>query len=269
MISLAYIVWNPNPNVFDLGFFALKWYSLFFALAFVTSYVILKKRFAKLGKPVELLDKLTIYIAVGTLAGARLGHCLFYDFDYYRHHLLEIILPVQFKPSFKVVGFQGLASHGGAVGILAAIYFFHKKYNVSYLWTADQLALVVPLAGFFIRMGNLMNSEIIGTPTDVPWAFVFIKDDMLPRHPSQLYEALAYLIIFLIINNLKPKKVYRQGFTFGWMLYLIFSVRLIIEFFKEDQSAFEYGWVLNMGQILSIPLIIGGFTLIIISIKKA
>ncbi len=265
---LTYITWNPNPDLLDLDFFAIRWYSLLFLTGFVLSYLILKKCFRKEGVSPFLLDKLTIYVVSGTVIGARLGHCLFYDFDYYRHHLLEVILPFQFSPHFKIIGYQGLASHGGALGVLIALYFFSRKYQGNYWWLLDQLSLVVPLAGCCIRLGNLMNSEIIGKPANVKWAFIFLREDTLPRHPAQLYEAMAYLLIFVIIHFINKYSREKPGYVFGWFLLLVFTGRFLIEFFKENQSAFEAGMLLNMGQLLSIPFIVIGVAFIIIKTRR-
>lgn len=264
---LETITWNPSDSIIDLGFFALRYYSLFFLLAFVSSYIVVKKQFVKYGIDVTLMDSLTIYVVLGTLIGARLGHCLFYDFAYYSKHPLEIILPFTFTPEFKITGFQGLASHGGGIGIMVSLILFSRKFNIRLWFLLDQIALVVPLAGMFIRLGNLMNSEIIGKPTDVSWAFIFLKDDAIPRHPAQLYEAIAYLLIFTLVYYLMKRFPKSSGFYFGMVIFLIFCFRIGIEFIKEDQSAFEAGMLLNMGQILSIPFIITG--LVIMYLKKA
>jgi len=260
------IIWDPSDSIIDLGFFALRYYSMFFLLAFVSSYIVVKKQFEKYGVDVALMDPLTVYVVLGTLIGARLGHCLFYDFAYYSQHPLEIILPFTFSPEFRITGFQGLASHGGGIGIMVSLILFCRKFKLRLWFMLDQIALVVPLAGTFIRLGNLMNSEIIGKPTDVSWAFIFLKDDNIPRHPAQLYEAIAYLTIFSIVYFLVKKYPKSPGFYFGMVIFLIFCFRLAIEFIKEDQSAFEAGLLLNMGQILSIPFILTG--LIIMYLKK-
>ncbi len=265
-MSIATIIWNPGDSLIDLGFFALKYYSMFFLLAFVFSYIVVKKQFVKYGIDVALMDSLTIYVVLGTLIGARLGHCLFYDFAYYSKHPLEIILPVTFTPHFRITGFQGLASHGGGIGIMLSLILFSRKFKVKLWFLLDQIALVVPLAGTFIRLGNLMNSEIIGKPTDVSWAFVFLKNDNIPRHPAQLYEAIVYLLIFGLVYLLMKKYPRSSGFYFGMVIFLIFCFRIAIEFIKEDQSAFEAGLLLNMGQLLSIPFIITG--LVIMYLKK-
>jgi phosphatidylglycerol:prolipoprotein diacylglycerol transferase len=260
------ITWNPSDSLIDFGFFALRYYSMFFLLAFVASYIVVKKQFIKHGIDVLLMDPLTIHVVLGTLIGARLGHCLFYDFAYYSQHPLEIILPFTFTPEFKITGFQGLASHGGGIGIMVSLIIFCRKYKIRLWFMLDQIALVVPLAGMFIRLGNLMNAEIIGKPTDVSWAFIFVKVDNLPRHPAQLYEAIAYLFIFSLVYTLVKKYPRASGFYFGMVIFLIFCFRLGIEFIKEDQSAFEAGMLLNMGQILSIPFILTG--MVIMYLKK-
>lgn len=257
-MTIDTVIWNPGDSIIDLGFFALRYYSMFFLLAFVSSYIVVKKQFQKNGIDVALMDSLTIYVVLGTLIGARLGHCLFYDFAYYAKHPLEIILPFTFTPEFRITGFQGLASHGGGLGIMLSLILFSRKFKIKLWFLLDQIALVVPLAGMFIRLGNLMNSEIIGKPTDVSWAFVFLKDDNIPRHPAQLYEAIAYLLIFVFVYLTMKKYPKASGYYFGLVIFLIFCFRIGIEFLKEDQSAFEAGLLLNMGQILSIPFILGG-----------
>jgi phosphatidylglycerol---prolipoprotein diacylglyceryl transferase len=260
---LEYIVWNPSEIIFEIGSFGIRWYSILFASGFVFSYLILKNHFKKHGVPLEKLEKLTIYVAVATILGARLGHCFFYDWAYYQHNLLEILLPFRFSPQFEFTGFQGLASHGGAIGILLAIFFYSKNQKMPVFWVLDSLGLVVPLAAMFIRLGNLMNSEIIGSPASVPWAFVFERVDDIPRHPGQLYEALSYLLIFIVLyfTNKSVKK--EQGFIFGLFLILLFTARFILEFFKDIQSDFEADMMFNMGQILSVPFVLLGIYLVI------
>ncbi len=266
----GYITWDANPNIFDLGFYALRWYSVLFLGGFVLSYLIVKHRFKTALVNPYLLDRLTIYTVAGTLVGARLGHCLFYDWGYYHSHLIEIILPFQFTPHFKITGYQGLASHGGGIGIFIALWLYHRKYHkdINLLWVMDQLALVVPLAGCFIRLGNLMNSEIIGRPTELSWAFIFVRDDGVPRHPAQLYEALAYLGIFILLNLAAKYWSSKNGFLLGLFLILIFTARFLLEDLKEDQVAFEAHMSLNMGQLLSIPFILTGVILMIIKSGK-
>lgn len=264
MLSL-FIDWNVTPEIFNLGGISIRYYGLLFALAFILGYKVEEKMFKSEGLSQVWLDKLWIYVAIATIIGARLGHCLFYDWAYYSEHPLEMILPVRFDPTFKFIGYQGLASHGAAIGIIAGLWYYSKKVSKkSILWILDRAVLPITLAGFFIRMGNLMNSEIIGLPTTMPWGFRFIhsgmEDPMTPRHPAQLYEAVCYLIGFGVLmylywrTNVKNK----QGFLFGASLILIFTSRFIIEFVKENQEAFENGMTLNMGQWLSIPFILLG-----------
>ncbi len=257
------IHWNINPEIFQIGSFGLRYYALCFLAAFVGSYIIMLKIFQKEGKSQELLDQLSIYIFLGTLIGARLGHCLFYEFDYYKDHLLEMILPFRMvNGHFELTGFSGLASHGGAIGILTALYLYCRKTKINFIWLADRLAIVIPLAGGFIRIGNFFNSEIIGLPSDLPWAVVFEKVDMVARHPAQLYEAICYFIFFIILwGNYKKNKISQPGHTVGLLFVLIFVARFVLEFFKENQEQFEEGMKLNMGQILSIPFILIGLYL--------
>ena len=187
---IAFIEWSVTPEIFHLGPVSVRWYGLLFAMAFVAGYFIMTWIFKKEGKPQPDLEQLSVYMIFGTVIGARLGHCLFYNPAYYLSNPIEI---------FKVWE-GGLASHGAAIGILIAVYLFSKKKkNYSFLWIIDRIVIVVALAGTFIRLGNLFNSEIIGKPTDVSWAFIFTAVDDLPRHPTQLYESIAYFIIFLIL----------------------------------------------------------------------
>lgn len=261
--SILFIIWSHDGGILDLGFYELRWYSLFFASGFVLSFYHLKRRFKEEQVPEEKLDILLIYIVFATVFGARLGHCLFYEFDYYSQNLAEIFIPVRFSPKFELTGFRGLASHGGAIGILVAILIYCKSQKMNAFWVFDKLALVIPLAAGFIRLGNLFNSEMIGNPTSVPWAFVFKNFDNIPRHPGQLYEAIAYFLIFLFLNLLSLKIKRQNGFMFGLFLLLMFSARFILEFFKIDQVSFESGMTLNMGQLLSIPFIVAGFLLML------
>lgn len=216
------------------------------------------------------MDKLLIYIAIGTVAGARLGHCLFYDFAYYSKHPLEIILPIaQVDGSYHFVGFMGLASHGGAIGVLLSLALFCKKYKTNLLQLLDRLVIAIPITGAFIRFGNFMNSEIYGKPTESVFGIVFLRDDALARHPTQLYEAFSYLAVTVILYVLYQKKYAGyKGLLFGLFLILMFTARFILEYFKENQVAFEDELTLNMGQILSIPFIIVGLLLVIWSLKQ-
>ena len=260
-IHFLFVNWNVNPKIFRVGGFALRYYSLMFLAAFFFSYLILSKIYKRENVPIILLNKLLLYVFIGTLVGARLGHTLFYEFGYFKNHLLEIILPFRIQNGkFEFTGYRGLASHGGAIGILLAVALYCKKYKQSFLWVIDRLVIVVALSGFFIRLGNLFNSEIIGRPADLPWAFVFERVDFIPRHPAQLYEAFCYLLIFFtlwIIYNRRGQQL-KKGFLFGLFLILLFSVRFMIEFVKENQESFENRLLINMGQILSIPFILTG-----------
>lgn len=263
---LLYIDWNIDPEIFRIGGFALRYYSLMFALAFIGSYIILSKMYIKENVSVHVLNKLAIYVFIGTLIGARLGHTLFYEFGYYKNNLLEIIFPFKItNGKFELTGYQGLASHGGAIGIIAAVALYCRKYKQSFLWIMDRLGIVVAFSGFFIRLGNLFNSEIIGRPSNVSWAFIFERVDSVPRHPAQLYEAILYLFVFGILWLLYKNKVQKlkDGFLFGCFLVLLFTVRFLIEFVKENQEAFENSLTINMGQILSIPFILIGVYLLI------
>lgn len=262
---LNYIIWDIDPEIFSIGSFGLRYYSLCWLLAFVVAYILMLQVFKREGKSQELLDKLTIYIFIGTLLGARLGHCLFYDFEYYKDNILEIFLPFQkVGGEWRMTGFTGLASHGAAVGILGALWLFSRNSKTDFMWITDRLILVVPLSGAFVRLGNFFNSEIIGKPADVPWAVIFRQIDEVPRHPGQLYEALAYILTFIILwtmyqKNSSPK----PGKLFGVFLILLFGSRLVLEYFKIDQVDFEDSMALNMGQILSIPFILAGVYLLV------
>lgn len=261
---LAAIHWNIRPEIFSIGSFEVRYYTLCFLLAFISSYVLMLRIFKRENKPQELLDQLSIYIFLGTLLGARLGHCLFYEFDYYKDHPLEMLLPYSYvNGEFKLTGFHGLASHGGAIGILVGIFLFCRKTKTDFLWITDRLVIVIPLAGAFVRTGNFFNSEIIGLPSNLPWAVVFEQVDQIPRHPAQLYEALCYVLIFILLWNLYHRKTaLKPGFIFGIFLILLFGARFGLEFFKENQEAFEEGMKFNMGQLLSIPFVALGIYLL-------
>jgi len=257
------INWNHDGSLLDLGFYDLRVYSMLFGLSFVLGFILLQRQFRADKVPIEKLDNLLIYVGIGTVIGARLGHCLFYEFEYYSKNPLEILLPVRFSPVFEFTGFQGLASHGGAIGILVAVLIYSQREKLNVYWVLDKLALVVPLACGFIRLGNLFNSEMIGHPTTVPWAFVFQQIDQIPRHPGQLYEALAFFSIFLFLTFNAKKFNKENGFLFGLCLFLLCTARFFLEFFKIDQVGFEADMLLNMGQILSLPFIFGGLYLLL------
>jgi prolipoprotein diacylglyceryl transferase len=255
------INWDMNPEIFRIGNFAVRWYGLLFASGFFFGYLIFMRFFKKEGLSVDLLDKLTIYMALGTVIGARLGHCLFYEPEYYLQNPVEILK----------IWRGGLASHGAALGILVALWLWIRKYKKSFIWILDRIVVVVALAGAFIRLGNLMNSEIYGIETTLPWGFVFIRNlEVVAKHPTQLYEAIAYLLVFVLLfqlyfrNNAKPK----PGLLFGLFLFLVFGMRFLIEFIKEDQVAFEEGMALNMGQWLSIPFALAGLGFLVWAYRK-
>lgn len=261
-----FVNWDVEPEIFNLGGFSLRYYGLLFVLAFICGYKVEEKIFKAEGLSMEWLDKLWIYVAVATVVGARLGHCLFYDWAYFSHHPLEMILPFRFQPEFKFTGFQGLASHGAAIGIIAGLWYYSKKVSKkSIFWILDRAVIPIALAGVFIRLGNLMNSEIVGEVTTRPWGFRFVnayglENPLSPRHPAQLYEALCYLLSFGVLMYLywRTNVKNRQGFIFGMFLILIFIARFFIEFVKENQVEFEETMTLNMGQWLSIPFVMAG-----------
>jgi prolipoprotein diacylglyceryl transferase len=260
-MPLLVIPWDVNPEIFRIGSFAVRWYGLFFASSFLFGYLILNKVFKNENLSETVLDRLTVYVAVGVIVGARLGHCLFYEPGYYLSHPVEILK----------IWHGGLASHGASIGILIALWLFVRKEKKDYTWIIDRVAIVVSLSGFFIRMGNLMNSEIYGVETTLPWGFVFLRNgESAPKHPTQIYEALTYLFIFLLLNRIywRKKGEYIQGLLISLALILIFTSRFFIEFLKEDQVAFEAGMKLNLGQLLSIPFIIAGFIWLYISLKQ-
>src|SRR5664280_2415542 len=222
-MHLLVIPWDVNPEIFRIGAFAVRWYGLLFASAFLFGYIIMLRIFKNENLGEEVLDRLTIYMAVGVIVGARLGHCLFYEPGYYFKHPLEILW----------IWHGGLASHGAAIGILFAIWLFSRKEKKDYTWTLDRIAIVVALSGFFIRMGNLMNSEIYGVETTVPWGFVFLRNgETAPKHPTQIYEALAYLSIFILLFSIywKRKGKHIEGSLISLAVILIFVARFFIEF---------------------------------------
>jgi phosphatidylglycerol---prolipoprotein diacylglyceryl transferase len=270
---LSYITWTARPELFFLGGWEVRWYGLFFAIGFYLGLIIIGKMFASEKVKDTWADSLFIYVIVATVIGSRLGHVFFYAWDYYSQHPWEI---------FKIWE-GGLASHGGTIGILIAIWFFSKHITKrSMLWTLDRLAVPVALVAALIRTGNLMNHEIYGHPTTLPWGFRFIENVRhwqhgadpifsLPSHPTQIYEALCYLITFILLFLLywkSTKAKHQEGLLIGIFFIGIFLTRFFIEFVKEDQEAFEANMALNMGQLLSIPFIIAGIVLIIRAIKR-
>ena len=292
MELLASITWNIDPVMFDFGFIKIHYYSLCWILAFVMGWYVMKNIFETDKVDMKLLDPLFLYAFLGVIIGARLGE-LFYNIDTYQgmpfgQALIEVFLPVQKNPDSSAIfgllkgyefsGFRGLASHGATLGFLLAAYLFNRKYLKRNLyWLLDRVALTVPLGGAAIRVGNFFNSEIVGKPSDLPWAVKFVNQsnsygEIVARHPAQLYEAICYVIIFFIVWHFykKTDKKYQMGYIFGLFFVLLWTTRFIVEFFKEDQGdefvaqALNIG--LNNGQILSIPFII--FGLIVMATSK-
>lgn len=260
--NLSYILWNPDDTALRIGSFAMHWYSLCWLIGLVLAYLIVRRLYKEQKIKDELFDPLFLYCFIGILVGARLGHCLFYQPDVYLsswQHFVEMILPIEFNGNgdWHFTGYRGLASHGGTFGLMLALWLYVKKTKLNIWRVLDNIAIATPATAFFIRIGNLMNSEIIGKPTDVPWAFIFEQVDMLPRHPGQLYEALAYAVLMFIgwtIYHRRPQRV-GTGYFFGLCLTYIFTARFLIEFTKEIQEPFEAALPINMGQILSLPFI--------------
>ena len=257
-----FVTWNPDIVAFSLGAFAVRWYSLFWCLGLLGVYLLMHRLFRqqKLGE--EQFEPMFMYCFLGILIGARLGHCLFYEPGYYLSHPVEMLLPIRNVPGegWTFTGYEGLASHGGTLGLMIALWLYAKRVKLNIMRVLDNVAIVTPICACAIRLGNLMNSEIIGRPTDVPWAFIFERVDMLPRHPGQLYEAICYAIFFFVgwfFYRHKPQRV-GTGFFFGLCLFMIFLSRIFVEYTKENQEAFEEGMLLNMGQLLSIPFVLLG-----------
>jgi len=257
-----FINWDIDPEIINIFGFSLKYYGLFFVSGLLLSAYILKGMFKSENIPLIFLDKLVIYGILGIFIGARLGHCLFYEPSYFLEHPIEMFLPVELNTdgSYTFTGYRGLASHGGTIGLIISLLIYSIKTKQDIIKTIDFIAIVAPLGAFFIRMANLMNSEMVGIETTVPWGFIFKREDSLVRHPSQLYEAIAYIIIFgLMFFLYKTKRMkFQNGFFFGLSIFLIFIARFFIEFVKEKQVSFENQMTLDMGQLLSIPFLIIG-----------
>ncbi|WP_237275143.1 prolipoprotein diacylglyceryl transferase [Tenacibaculum ovolyticum] len=264
------IVWDLDPEILKIGSFGIRWYSLMFVGAFVLGLSLMKKIYINDKIPVEKLDPLFMYVFVSMLIGMRLGDVFFYSWDYYQNHLLEIILPMKEMAdgSWKFTGFTGFASHGAAIGIPIALYFYAKKHlNKPWLFILDRVGIMVALAGFFIRLGNFFNSEIYGKPTGTSFGVIFKRaGETVPCHPTQLYEAFSYLALFFALWYFywKTEKKNQTGFLFGLFMVVLWSLRFFIEFLKQAQVEGREDWVfnsLNTGQVLSIPLVLIGFWL--------
>lgn len=262
---LLYILWNPDLEIFRIGNFAIRWYSTCWLIGLALAYFIVKWLYKDQKVKDAYFDPLFMYCFLGILIGARLGHCLFYQPEYFLSswtHVVEMFLPIHqiADGSWKFTGYEGLASHGGTIGLMVALYLYYRKTGMNLWHVLDDIAIATPITACFIRLGNLMNSEIIGTPTNVPWAFIFERVDMTPRHPGQLYEAIAYFVFFFVMLRFykRTSKEVGTGFYFGLCLTLIFTFRFFIEYTKDIQVDFESGMIFNMGQLLSIPFIILG-----------
>lgn len=260
MDFLAAIYWDVIKG-FNIGPLEIRWYGILFALAFIVSYQIMFNIYKKEGRTQKELDFLAIIIVISTIVGARLGHCFFYDPEYYFSNPIEILM----------IRKGGLASHGAAIGIWLGLWIFViRTKNMKFSWILDRLATVIPLGGSFVRIGNFFNSEILGEPSDAPWAVIFAQFDQIPRHPVQLYEALSYILISAILLHLYFKNDYgkKPGFLFGLFLVLLFGARFFLEFFKMNQAAFAEGWIINVGQLLSIPFVLIGLFTLLRALKK-
>ena len=275
MPSLLTINWNPDPELFNFfGSFPIRYYGLLWGIGIVLSCIIVQRQYRDRKISEDKFTPLFFYCVIGITLGARLGHCIFYDWGYYQNHLIEMILPIKQFPNegWKWIGYRGLASHGGTLGLIIALWLYCRKTKMHYMDVLDMIAVATPICACFIRLANLMNSEIIGKPTDVPWAFVFEQVDMLPRHPAQLYEAIAYFIFFLGMVYLYKKSDHgtklHRGFFFGLCLTEIFTFRFFVEFLKENQVDFENTMTLNMGQWLSIPFVIIGIYFMLLYGRK-
>ena len=273
------ITWDPSLGI-DLGFFIIRWYSLMFVAAFILGLRLMKKIYIEEKIPLEKLDTLFMYTFISMLVGMRLGEVFFYSWDYYKNNLLEIILPIKraagesaifgLIEGWKFTGYTGFASHGAAIAIIVTMYWYSRKHlNKPLLFILDRMAIVSALGAAFVRLGNFFNSEIYGKPTGSNFGVVFKSSDaeMLPRHPTQLYEALCYLILFFVLWKFywKTDKKQKTGFLFGVFMIGLWSARFFIEFFKEAQVDGREDWILNSlntGQVLSIPLILVGLWLV-------
>ncbi len=266
------IVWDPSIGI-DLGFYTLRYYSLMYLVAFVLGWYIMKSIFKHDHIKLDKLDSLFIYMVLGTLIGARLGHVIFYQPELFVEAPLSVFLPFQFRPSFRFTGFQGLASHGAAIGIVIAMFLYSKKIlKKPMLWIMDRIVIPVASGGVFIRIGNFFNSEIVGKPTHSNFGIIFkdypakvgLPGPAIPRHPAQLYEAACYIIVFLILWYIywKTDKRKVRGYIFGWFLVLLFAARFFVEFFKATLVQDRADWLLSTGQWLSLPFILLGIYLI-------
>ena len=276
MHDFLYVVWNPDTELMRILGFPIRYYSLMWVIGLLLAYFLVRRFYRDRGIKDEKFDPLFLYCFIGILAGARLGHCIFYEPGYYLtsfRHFIEMLLPVRFMEGggMRLVGYSGLASHGGTIGIFLAIVLYCRKYKVKLLECVDMVAVATPVTAGFIRLGNLMNSEIIGKATGTDYGFVFAQlGEDFPRHPAQLYEAIAYFVIFVVMLVVykRHKDMTGSGFYFGLCLASIFIFRFLIEFCKEVQVDFEQGMALDMGQLLSIPIALVGLFFLFRGLKK-
>jgi prolipoprotein diacylglyceryl transferase len=265
------IQWDPSLGL-DIGFFMIRYYSLMFLIAFGTGFYIMKKIFSEEGVSLEKLDKLLIYTILSTLIGARLGHVIFYQPELFLEDPLSVFLPVSFVPEIEFTGFRGLASHGAAIGIAIGMYFYSKKVvQKPIFWILDRIVVSVSLGAGFVRVGNFLNSEIVGKATTSDFGVVFVQlGESFPRHPAQLYESICYFILFAVLSflfwktNLKQKK----GVLFGVFFASLWTIRFIVEYVKEPQVANRADWIFNTGQLLSLPMILIGLGIIYFSSRS-
>jgi len=256
-----FVTWNFNPVMVAIGSFEIRWYGLMWALAFGAGLWLFDRFIKREGLSPKLLDSIFWFGALATIIGARLGHCFFYEPKYYLARPWEVFY----------IRDGGLASHGAAIGLLLGLWLFSRRNKIPYLWSLDRIMVPVTVGGAMVRLGNLFNSEIYGTPTDLPWGFIFVRaGETVPKHPTQIYEALCYLTGFIILLWLYYKRDMGRrhpGFLFGVGLIVVFLSRFIIETIKNPQETFEQGMALNMGQLLSLPFIVAGIILIVYSLR--
>lgn len=258
---LDFILWNPDPILCRIFGWPIRWYSLCWCMALLLGYLNMARLYRKQNIPDEIFSPLFFYCFFGVLIGARLGHCLFYEPNYFLGHLSEMFLPIRHTAEgWQMIGYEGLSSHGGVLGMIIGIWLYCRKTKVNILRVLDNMGIATPLSAAFIRLGNLMNSEIVGNQTDLPWGFIFAANgENFARHPAQLYESIFYVFIFILglilYNYQQNKKKVGTGFFFGWCLTTIFTFRFFIEFLKADQVDAEASMLINIGQLLSLPLI--------------
>ncbi len=257
----ALFTWSGGPEIFRIGPLPVRWYGVLFATGFALGFLIVKRMFLREGKPLQDLDALLITLIVSTLIGARLGHCFFYHPDYYLANPLRIV----------EIWKGGLASHGGGLGIITGLWIYSRRRpDQPFLWLLDRVAVPIALTGSLIRLGNFFNSEIVGVPTDAPWAIVFARFDDVPRHPAQLYESLSYLTIFTILFTVYRRKAPNdpRGLVSGLFFVLVFSARFLIEFVKRRQADYASDLPLRVGQMLSILPVLAGAALLVYAFTK-